>query len=1132
MKNKNLLLSPDPFFIVLLLLLGCTYLNAVAIKDTFVSPANTISGELRLDNNSEINGTDSNGYVYTTNLSVNDGQCYDTDGNAVTCQAKGENVKALYFKVYNGDGSDGDKEISSDLTIDSSNIDSYDNVGKFEVDDGVALTLDDVTIHANGDFIFDDDAKDLTIKGNVVIYADKFELGNNVGINIAADASLRIITSDDVTIGDSSFIDTNGHPEHFALFTKATISFDDYTGSKAFDGFFYSDSDFTIGKDVNITGAVTGSDVTEVKDGADINFDSSVIENTDISELTEDYCSRLFGGPASTIDGGELDIETNVKLENTPSDGSLYTDNINTNDGKCYDTDGNEVTCKANNITAFAQIFTVYNGDGSDGDKEISSDLTIDSSNIDSYDNVGKFEVDDGVALTLDDVTIHANGDFIFDDDAKDLTIKGNVVIYADKFELGNNVGINIAADASLRIITSDDVTIGDSSFIDTNGHPEHFALFTKATISFDDYTGSKAFDGFFYSDSDFTIGKDVNITGAVTGQKVQIKDGSVIAYDSSAASLVTDTGVCINTPVKEKNYKFDAWDTFRDINDRNISTKIVNNEFNLTVASLKDDGSNYQEFNGTVCVSVDDNISKLDFRDDNISIAYFKVSRAIKETKVYITWKKDEDDSCPLSSEDNETNSTDNFAIRPKSFKIIPPTQKLYAGEDFNITFEALNGSDLNSTDYNESNVSSFDVNITEINNNCKTGNLDINETNVIFSNGAKILEGNYSEVGEINITIEEKQDCNKRFASVDCKDDNVSEWSVDKNLSIKSNTTIIKIKPYNINITYGISDINWTYMDGNLSQPKTYIELNVTLDAYAKGSSIALQDFNKTCYAKDINISFWNTDINNTDDFNGTYHDVKKDEILTDINFTNLTKDHNWTIRKDDFMSGEGNLSIRFDINRSYNKPISPVDVNFSDINIITPNIAKNENNASMNDKNITFYYGRIKTKDIATNKQNTNNSIEVEIYNTNNTDSSLFQDSLNWYKMRYDSETNITELIPQEGFVYNVDVNKSGITLDKNSSLTVQNGRTDTNISNSWGKSDSAYIHIKIPPYLWYSNYNDYNDSNKSDCSQHPCFKYSYITKSQGKSITSGNYNGTTIMTKDFDANRTRKGVKVFR
>lgn len=52
---------------------------------------------------------------------------------------------------------------------------------------------------------------------------------------------------------------------------------------------------------------------------------------------------------------------------------------------------------------------------------------------------------------------------------------------------------------------------------------------------------------------------------------------------------------------------RFDAWDTFRGIADRNISTKIAGKSFTLTVASLDATRTVAQDFNGTVCAAIVD---------------------------------------------------------------------------------------------------------------------------------------------------------------------------------------------------------------------------------------------------------------------------------------------------------------------------------------------------------------------------------------------------------------------------------------------------------------------------------------------------------------------------------------------
>ncbi len=574
----------------------------------------------------------------------------------------------------------------------------------------------------------------------------------------------------------------------------------------------------------------------------------------------------------------------------------------------------------------------------------------------------------------------------------------------------------------------------------------------------------------------------------------------------------------------------FDAWDIFRSINDRNISTKIVNQEFNLTIASLDKNKTKYQEFNGTVCAKVDNNITKIDFRDQNEANATFKISRAIRDAKVEISWKKDIDENCPLQNENNESNSTDDFAIRPKEFNISNYPAISYAGEDFNISFEALGGDDKNATDYNESNGTSFDINVNENKSGCVTGAYS---GDVHFSNGGNTTVANYDEVGYIDINISDKDIlCENRFAHVDCKDKNVTGyWNSDTNTSIGSKDINITVKPYDLNLTYNITPKDWVYMDSNLSEPLTYVELNATLSAYAKGKTTTLRDFNSTCYAKDINISFLDTNITKSDDFNGTYYDVIKDVNLTDINFTDLTKDHNWTIRKGDFAKGEGNLSIRFNIDRNYSKAISPIDINFTDINITTPNIAKKENNTTM-DKNISFYYGRVITHDIETTEQNITSSFLIDVYcdNCSNQINKFFQDSLNWYRNGLDNgiiQKSDIKIEPKSDISLSSsdksDINISNIT-------DAQKGKVSFDINNSKNSYDTAVLHVLIPKWLWFNDYRAYDDNSSSDCSTHPCIGYKLLINTE-KSIESGIFQGSDI---GYEQNRTIKkiGIKVYR
>jgi hypothetical protein len=393
----------------------------------------------------------------------------------------------------------------------------------------------------------------------------------------------------------------------------------------------------------------------------------------------------------------------------------------------------------------------------------------------------------------------------------------------------------------------------------------------------------------------------------------------------------------------------------------------------------LDENGTNYQDFNGTVCAKVDNNTSKLDFRDQNSSTATFKISKAIKDIRVDISWEKDVDGNCSLS---NETNSTDNFAIRPDRFIINSISSPIYAGEDFNISFQALDDSNHSTTGYDENKSTSFDVNGTDIKPTCRVE--DLNVSSFRFTDGnASDINASYGEVGEINVTIKEDDNCSKRFAGVDCKDQYIlNHWNSDTNTSIDENSTIVTILPYEINITdanlsniFDLDGNRWIYMDNNIS------ELNVTANVYLSVNNKqhqVLQDFNSSCYAKDVNVTFY-YDVNNSNgDVSVTY-----DGNLTDTNKSIADINKTLQIFKSDFIH-DGNISkfYAFNVDRNYSKPLNPIFVDMKDVNA-TLTTAKYENNITLSDNNATFYYGRVKTKDVTTNKNSIKHSLHVEVY-----------------------------------------------------------------------------------------------------------------------------------------------------
>jgi len=125
-------------------------------------------------------------------------------------------------------------------------------------------------------------------------------------------------------------------------------------------------------------------------------------------------------------------------------------------------------------------------------------------------------------------------------------------------------------------------------------------------------------------------------------------------------------------------------------------------------------------------------------------------------------------------SSTTGESNSTDGFAVRPYKYEInVTTPQPIKAGSEFNVTIRALDYNGNSAKDYNETiNIkgNSPDLNYSDLN--CKSGKLN-SLTSLTFKDGEANFTLTYSEVGEVNLSIEEFNDSNE-FASVDENDTN----------------------------------------------------------------------------------------------------------------------------------------------------------------------------------------------------------------------------------------------------------------------------------------------------------------------------------------------------------------------
>ncbi len=443
------------------------------------------------------------------------------------------------------------------------------------------------------------------------------------------------------------------------------------------------------------------------------------------------------------------------------------------------------------------------------------------------------------------------------------------------------------------------------------------------------------------------------------------------------------------------------------------------------------------------------------------------------------------------LDSNEINSTATDNFAIRPDKFNLTLPAVG-YAGENFNIDFNATNGQD-----YNETLNSSFLVESNISKSVCFNAPLHVAPFS--FIDGVKSVDANYSDVGDINVTI--KEILGSEFAVVDYND------TVDADRLITPNTQSITIKPYELNVTNIVYDEGWLYMaDVN----NIYQELKFSVIANDMQHNI-VQNFTENCYAQDVDVK-----TNFAVDNNNNNVEVKYDDNTTvDIGDINRTI----TIPKALFINSKADVNYSFNIVRDYKTPYAPITIGLREINIQSNNVAKEENNATVSlDRD--FYYGKIKTEDLSTNLQTASHALHVEVYKVDK----FRQSSLNWYINEDDSNTTVS-FAPKSDFSYATD--KSGVNITNIAQMS--SGVIKFNITNTWSSSDGAMIHVDIPLWLWYSKYNPYNLA--VDCGSHPCFEYRYLDPKDSTGIESGDFKGSSIGS-DYNATKQKIGVKTFR
>ncbi len=618
---------------------------------------------------------------------------------------------------------------------------------------------------------------------------------------------------------------------------------------------------------------------------------------------------------------------------------------------------------------------------------------------------------------------------------------------------------------------------------------------------------------------------KGISVQVIGTGSD-EIRFAESASWDDSYGSWIDNVrlGVCTTSTT---NFRFDAWDTFRDIHDRNISTKIAAQPFELTLASLNETNDGYQEFNGTVCsriVGASPEVwVKSSFIDANTSTVTYQVTNAIQESRIDIRWWKDTDAAsvtCNDESDDNRTLSSDNFSVRPERFTCKLDNSPLVAEHLYPMTITATQyQQELAVADYN---TSAFSVNTTRYMNNGEQNNSlsgVLNRTDLDgFEDGNCSGSIAFNDVGIVGIDINDSA-----WALVDADDTPLSQRVIYN----ECNRTF-GAHHFDVQLTRPVIENNttFTYLSNDLNMSAWIRDLNVSFTAQgeANGTLLNYQEPQTLYFAKNVDVT---PQLIIPAAPHGAAISINTPVAKLDTNLS--------------FVAGRADINytdVRFNYPRHFDLPRDPFiilgsDGNFSVSINETASAGVNGSADTDMDANATFYFGRLHPKDLKSTDNPATTAIEIEVYDDSGSNyvQNFRQNSLHWYRHANHSSD-------VAGDANSIHPRRSSI-LDDTDSFNINDitiadpaqGTIGVSIVKNNGRH---YLHVKTGSWLWYAPLGfgaDYNDSTGSSCLQHPCFIYLSQDHDSGSDIATGNFGGSDFNASD-RGDYTRKGMKVFR
>lgn len=466
----------------------------------------------------------------------------------------------------------------------------------------------------------------------------------------------------------------------------------------------------------------------------------------------------------------------------------------------------------------------------------------------------------------------------------------------------------------------------------------------------------------------------------------------------------------------------FNAWDTFRDNvivppSDRNISTKIVNQPFQLSLASLNKANDTYETkygvgsdidvsiYAGTSLIPISNSIVFDANSTSHVGLsADFTVTKADKNAFVGFKMCATYEDNTTLGENiyylypnvsctgtaivdcDVTTNGTpswhicyasDNFAIRPDEFTFdVQGVSPHVSGRDYNLSFFAKDIANVPTEDYNESVGDSFSVDINETKVGCLTGSFNPGLNSIWnFSDGGKTVQSNYNEVGVINIKVQEIN--GSEYALVDQDD---------------TSDLLRFITPYDANVTFAPEHFNisatLTPGGNNFTYISNDLNMSLTLDANITAkteNNITTTNYNSACYAQSTDYVISHNVLNIMPVGSLSRILYQESNTFTDGNIS-ITEDITLSALPNTIFStdtnGTGKIQIKINFDRDLMKVVEPFDLNIQDINVTDTNNVKGTIDFN---QNAIFYYGRVHAPDYSFTGNNAIAMVSYEVYSS---------------------------------------------------------------------------------------------------------------------------------------------------